>query len=350
MTGTRRPYDAVLLISFGGPEGPDDVMPFLRNVTRGRGVPEERLEAVASHYHEFGGVSPINAQNRALLTALEPELRAHGIDLPLYWGNRNWHPLLADEIARMRDDGIERALAFATSMFSSYSGCRQYLEDVDRARAELGAGAPVVDKIRVAYDHPGFIEAMAARVGAATAGLAGGPAPRTLFTAHSIPTSMADTSGYEAQLRDAARLVADRVERIGDWELVFQSRSGPPAVPWLEPDIVERIETLPTDRPLVVVPLGFVSDHMEVVYDLDTEARAAADARGLGMVRVPTVGTHPRFVAGIRELVQERLDPRAPRAGLGSLGIRPDRCPADCCPPPTRPGSGRPLGTSRLAP
>ncbi len=350
MTGATGPYDALLLVSFGGPEGPDDVMPFLRNVTRGRGVPDERLAQVASHYQHFGGVSPINAQNRSLLVALEAELRAHDIDLPLYWGNRNWHPLLADAVAAMRDDGVERALAFATSMFSSYSGCRQYREDIEAARAHVGADAPIVDKIRVAYDHPGFIEAVAARAGAAAAELPEGAVPRTLFTAHSIPRSMADTSDYEAQLREASRLVAARVDRIDDWELAWQSRSGPPSVPWLEPDVVDRIEALPADRPLLVVPIGFVSDHMEVVYDLDTEARAAADARGLEMVRVPTVGVHPRFVAGIRELVQERLDPSRPRARLGTLEIRPDRCPADCCPPPARTATKPLSGDSRIGP
>lgn len=347
-------YDAVLLVSFGGPEGPDDVLPFLERVTRGRGVPPERLQTVAAHYLARGGVSPINAQCRALLDALGAELRAAGHDLPLYWGNRNWHPLLPDTVARMAADGVRRALAIVTSATSSYSGCRQYLEDIAAARAAVGADAPVVDKIRQFYDHPGFIEAMADNVRRSLAALGMPPgAVRLVFSAHSIPRAMAETCDYEAQLREAARLVADRVPGTGPHDLVFQSRSGPPRVPWLEPDVSDHLRALAAGgtRAVLLVPIGFVSDHMEVIQDLDTDALGVAAALGMTAARAATVGTHPRFVAGLRALIEERLDPSRPRPALGRLGVRPDVCPAGCCPPPTaqpaepRPGSGR--GTRR---
>jgi protoporphyrin/coproporphyrin ferrochelatase len=331
-------YDAILLVSFGGPEGPDDVLPFLENVTRGRGVPPERLAAVAEHYLVRGGVSPINGQCRALLGALETELRTHGHDLPLYWGNRNWHPMLADTLAQMASDGVRRALAIVTAAFSSYSSCRQYRENIAAARERIGPTAPVVDKIRQFYDHPGFIEASSDHVERSLAELpaqaAGGT--RLVFTAHSIPVAMARTCDYEAQLREAARLVAERLGRGGDWDLVYQSRSGPPAVPWLEPDVGDHLRALATEgiRAVVLVPIGFVSDHMEVVQDLDTDALAVAASVGLAARRAATVGVHPRFVAGLRELVEERLDPTRPRLALGRLGVRPDVCPAGCCPPP----------------
>lgn len=332
-------YDALLLLSFGGPEGPADVLPFLENVLRGRNVPPERLQEVAHHYDLFGGKSPINDQNRALLAALRTELDAHALaHLPLYWGNRNWHPLLRDTLARMQADGVRRALALVTSAYSSYSGCRQYREDVQRAQAALGTRAPRVDKLRAFHDHPGFIAASAARVREAFARLPEERAARAalVFSAHSIPTTMAQSSRYEAQLQETCALVAaEGPPRT--WDLVYQSRSGPPQQPWLEPDVCAHLRTLASRgvQDVVLVPIGFVSDHMEVVYDLDTEAADVARQLGLGLVRATTVGTHPAFVAMLRELVQERLDPSLPRRALGRDGARPDECPADCCPAPT---------------
>jgi protoporphyrin/coproporphyrin ferrochelatase len=327
-------YDAVLVVSFGGPEGPDDVLPFLENVTRGRNVPPARLVEVAKQYHLFGGVSPINGQNRALTAALAEELARRGPDIPVYWGNRNWHPLLADTLRTMAGDGIRRAAAFVTSAYSSYSSCRQYLEDVERARKEVGERAPIVDKVRAFFNHPGFIDPQAARLGEALAGLPGATRAtcRLLFTAHSIPVAMAETSDYVRQLAETSRLVVERVPDAPPWELVFQSRSGPPTQPWLGPDMQERLPALAADgvTDVVVVPIGFVSDHMEVVYDLDTQAKSVASAAGLGWTRVPTVGTDPAFVAMIRDLVVERWDqPDAPCSAAG------------CCLPPARPPSGR---------
>mgnify|MGYP001218694102 CR=1 FL=1 len=332
-------YDALLVVSFGGPEGPDDVMPFLEIVTRGRNVPRERLAQVAAQYEQFGCISPINAQTRALVAALRDELDAHGPHLPVYWGNRNWHPFLADTIREMRDAGVRRALAFVTSAYSSYSSCRQYLDDIEAARREVGDDAPIVDKIRQFYDHPGFVEPMARNVIAARDSL---PADvrddaRLVFSAHSVPVAMAATSPYVAQLLEASRLVAARAGHDPDaLDLVWQSRSGPPQVPWLEPDVGDHLERLARDgvRAAVVVPIGFVSDHMEVVYDLDTVALARARDAGLAVARAATVGTDPQFVAMVRELVLERIDPSLPRRALGSLGIRPDVCPGDCCPKP----------------
>jgi protoporphyrin/coproporphyrin ferrochelatase len=331
-------FDALLLLSFGGPEGPDDVLPFLRNVTRGRGIPDSRLAEVAEHYQHFGGVSPINAQNRALLAAIEKEFAAHGLDLPVYWGNRNWHPLLPDTVRRMRDEGVRRALVFTTSATASYSSCRQYREDL--AAAQTG-GAPEFVKLRHYFDHPGFIAANVAGVRDALAGL---PDARLVFTAHSIPMSMNETSGptgglYLAQQRETARLVASAVRGPGaEFDLVWQSRSGPPQVPWLEPDINDHLRSLAargvTD--VVVSPTGFVSDHMEVVWDLDTEARSTAASLGVGFRRAATAGTHPAFVAMVRELVQEELT-GAPRRLLGDLGVCGLDCPVGCCPAPRRP-------------
>jgi ferrochelatase len=342
-------YDAILVVSFGGPEGPDDVVPFLENVTRGRGIPRERLAEVGRHYDRFGGVSPINAQNRSLIAALEGELSAYDLALPVYWGNRNWHPFLADTLRRMRADGVQRALAFVTSAYSSYSTCRQYVDDIVRARAEVGEGAPVVDKIRQFYDHPGFVEPMIRNVVAAREALAPDvrDQARLVFTAHSVPVAMATTSGYVPQLLEASRLVAKGATPQGrdplEIDLVWQSRSGPPQVPWLEPDIGDHLAALAArDVPaVVIVPIGFVSDHMEVVYDLDIIAAAKARQLDLPVVRAATVGTDPQFVAMIRELIVERIDPSRPRRALGSLGIRPDACPHDCCPPPpARPPGG----------
>lgn len=335
-------YDAILIVSFGGPEGPEDVVPFLENVTRGRGIPRERLEQVGAHYHLFGGKSPINDQCRELIAALEARLLEANIDLPVYWGNRNWAPMLADTVQHMADDGVRHALAFVTSATSSYSGCRQYREDIQRAREAVGESAPMIDKIRQFYDHPSFIEVMANGVQDA---LAESPADaRLVFTAHSIPRSMASTSDYEAQLREASRLVAERAGH-SDWDLVWQSRSGPPQVPWLEPDINDHLESLAASGTTAVVnvPIGFISDHMEVIYDLDTEALATADRLGMNFVRSPTVGTDERFIDGIVELIEERRS-GTPKHALGDLAIRPDFCVENCCPAPTRPTipSGRP--------
>jgi ferrochelatase len=328
-------YDAFLLVSFGGPEGPDDVMPFLSNVTRGRGVPAERLAEVAEHYRHFGGVSPINAQNRALLAALEAELPG----LPRYWGNRNWHPYLTDTVARMRDDGVRRAIAFVTSAYGSYSACRQYLDDIAAARAAVGPGAPEIDKIRHFHDHPGFVQPHADAVTAALNSLPERAPSRTrlVFTAHSIPVSMDASSGpdggrYSAQVREAASLVAGSGAPELDWDVVWQSRSGPPHVPWLAPDVNDHLEALAAAgvRNVVVSPVGFVSDHLEVIWDLDNEAARTAQKLGLNYARAATPGTDPRFVRMIADLVAERADPATPRHALGTIPTW-DACPAGCC-------------------
>jgi len=335
-------YDALILLSFGGPERPEDVMPFLETVVRGRPIPRERLLAVAEHYLHFGGVSPINEQNRALIVALRDELAEHGPVLPIYWGNRNWHPFLVDTLREMRRDGVTRALGLFTSAYASYSGCRQYLENIDRARAELGEGAPEVHKLRAFYDHPGFVEPMAERV---TDALERVPAAerdraRLVYTAHSIPLAMARSSRYVAQVEETRRLVSERVGRSSS-DLVWQSRSGGPEVPWLEPDVLDHLRALAQEgvRNVVLAPIGFISDHMEVVYDLDTQALALANELGIALVRAGTVGTHPRFVAMLRELVQERVS-GGPRLALGRLPMMPDVCAPDCCPgrPPRREG------------
>jgi len=330
-----RGYDAVLVVSYGGPEGPDDVLPFLENATRGRPVPRARLLEVAEHYAHFGGVSPINSQNRELVAALERELATHGLALPVYLGNRNWHPFLTDTVRRMRDDGVRRAIALVTSAFSCYSGCRQYREDVARALELIGGDAPEVDKLRVFFNHPGFIEANAASLVDALGEV---PADRrsrarVLFTAHSIPLAMARSSAYEVQLREASRLVAGAAG-IGSWDLVYQSRSGSPQLPWLGPDVCDHLETLAggSVRDVVILPIGFLSDHMEVLYDLDSEARQKAADLGLTLVRARTVGTAPAFVAMLRELIQERMADRPERRALGPLGPSHDICPLDCCP------------------
>jgi ferrochelatase len=335
-------YDALLFASFGGPEGMDDVMPFLENVLRGRNVPRERMLAVAEHYAHFGGVSPINAQNRALIAALREELDRAGLALPIYFGNRNWKPYLDEALREMAGAGVRRALAFVTSAFSSYSSCRQYLEDFERARAAVGERAPVVDKLRVFHNHPGFIGAMADRVREAFEQVPAAlrPEARLAFTAHSIPVSMAEGCAFVAQLEEACRLVAERAGR-SSWRLVYQSRSGSPHQPWLGPDILEHLQALREDgaTDVVVAPIGFVSDHLEVKYDLDYEARRKAEEIGLRLVRAATVGTHPAFVRMIRELVEERLGETAERPTLGAFGPAPDTCPDGCCPV----GAGRPL-------
>jgi ferrochelatase len=329
-------YDAVLIVSFGGPEHADEVIPFLENVLRGRNVPRERMLEVAEHYYHYGGKSPINDQNRALIAHLEDELKSNGPQLPVYWGNRNWRPLLADTLRKMREDGVRRALAFVTSVFSSYSGCRQYLEDIERARAEIGAGAPEIDKLRTFYNHPLFIEAETVQVRAAldripTIRRAGA---QILYTAHSIPLAMAETSDYQAQLNESCRLVSDALG-IENWRLIYQSRSGAPGQPWLEPDIGDVLREMDPGRNVVIAPIGFISDHMEVVYDLDTEARAISEERRLNMVRASTVGVDPSFVSMIGELIRERMGLCEARA-IGSCGPNHDVCPADCCPAPAR--------------
>jgi len=354
---TPTAYDGILLAGFGGPEGQEDVIPFLRNVTRGRGIPDERLEEVAHHYRHFGGVSPINGQNRALKAALEAELAARGIDLPVYWGNRNWAPYLEEAVQEAADAGDTTLLAFATSAYSSFSSCRQYREDFARVLTDTGLGERVtIDKIRPFYDHPGFVEAFERGVREAIEGfLAQGVAAgdiQILFSTHSIPTADAQRSGardidwgdggaYAAQHEAVAAWVMDRVLQVlptaagVSWELVYQSRSGPPSQPWLEPDVCDVIGELSSRgrRAVAVVPLGFMSDHMEVLWDLDTEAKEAADEAGLLFVRTPTPGVSPTFVAGIVDLIQERLEgrPRDQRQHLTDLPGGFDVCRPGCC-------------------
>lgn len=332
-------YDALLFVSFGGPEGVADVEPFLDNVLRGRTVPPERRRAVAGHYLRRGGVSPINAENRALLAALRAPLAVRFPALRLYWGNRNWHPLLADTVRRMRAEGITRALAFVTSAFGSYSGCRQYQEDIARARAEAGLGAPAIDKLRLFYNHPGFIAAVAAGIQNALNQLPANrrPGASLLFTAHSIPVAMASAGPYVSQLEAAGGLVAAAVGHR-DWRLGYQSRSGSPRQPWLEPDVAGQLAAIAGEgrHDVVVAPLGFLSDHMEVVHDLDLEARAEADRLGLNMVRAATPGARPELVEMILALVAERVA-GAPRLALGQAPA--DTCEPDCC-HWARPGEG----------
>lgn len=332
----NQPYDALLIVSFGGPEGMTDVMPFLENVLRGRNVPAERMRGVAKHYEMFGGISPINQQNRNLIAALHEELKVNGPRLPIYWGNRNWHPLLTNTVAQMTTDGIRNALAFVTSAYSSYSSCRQYLENIAAARERVGSSAPRIDKLRPFYNHPLFIEANVDRVQTALTLIPDEKRVSTpvAFTAHSIPQSMADNCQYETQLQEVCRLVSAGANRES-WHLVYQSRSGPPTQPWLGPDILDHLKELrrsgATD--VVIAPIGFVSDHMEVIYDLDTEARQLCGESGMNMARAATVGTHPNFIRMIRELVMERIDPDADRRFLGAQGARHDVCFTNCCLP-----------------
>ncbi|CAM2767705.1 ferrochelatase [Skermania piniformis] len=333
--------DALLLLSFGGPEGPDDVIPFLENVTRGRGVPRARLDAVAEHYLHFGGVSPINRLNRELIAAVEAELRAAGLDLPVYFGNRNWHPLVEDTVARMHDDGVRSALVFATSAWAGYSGCRQYHEDIARARAAV-PNAPELRKLRQFYDHPLFVAAVADGITAAAATL-GRPA-RLVFTAHSVPTRADDQAGppdaggglYHRQVVEAARLAA-AAAGYPEYDVVWQSRSGPPQVPWLAPDIVDHLDALAASGTgaVIVCPVGFVSDHMEVIWDLDHEARLRAAELGIGYVRAATPGADPRFARMVVELVAEQCSGGSARRlgaepGWGS-GTDGAICALHCC-------------------
>lgn len=334
------PYDALLFVSFGGPEGRDEVMPFLENVLRGKPVPPERMREVAHHYELFDGVSPINEQNRRLIRALENDFATHDIHLPIYWGNRNWHPTLTDTMRRMRDNGIKRALAFVTSAYSSYSGCRQYRENIAQARETIGDDAPHIDKLRVFYNHPGFIDANVEHIEAALDKISEAQRAHTeiVFTAHSIPVAMAQNCAYELQLRETCRLIVERLRCAeGDaprrWQLVYQSRSGSPMQAWLEPDVCDYLTEIKgagaTD--VVIAPIGFISDHMEVLYDLDTEAKGLCEKMNLNMVRAACAGTHPAFVSMIRELVLERMTSNTERRALGRFPASHDVCPTDCC-------------------
>ncbi len=346
------PYDSFLLVSFGGPEGPDDVMPFLENVLRGKNIPHERMLEVSEHYKSFGGISPINEQNRQLMAAIKSEFKASGVDLPVYWGNRNWKPYFRETMEQMKSDGCKRTLAFFTSMFSSYSGCRQYRENIIAAREQVGPDAPMVDKVRMGFNHPGFVQAMADSLTAAIAQLkAAASDVKVFFTAHSIPMSMADNCDYVKQLNEASRLVAESAG-ANDWHLVYQSRSGPPQQPWLEPDICDAIAEMDAASKLekiVILPIGFVSDHMEVMYDLDDEAAKLCSERNIQMARAATAGTGASFIQMIRKLVQERMGALGDRESCGTLGAWHDVCPADCCQytprRPTGTRGGRPAST-----
>lgn len=342
------PYDALLVVSFGGPEQAADVIPFLENVTRGRGIPPERLEAVAAHYLELGGHSPINDQCRALLAAVNADLTAHDVDLPVYWGNRNWDPYLSDTLEQMSRDGVTRAAAFVTSAYSSYSGCRQYRENLFDAAAGV-SGSPRIDKLRHYFHHPGFVDAFTDSTQSALESLSEAHRQRAqlVFVTHSIPTPMAESAGptgnaYVDQHVCVAELVTEEIAlRTGilhGWDLVYCSRSGPPRVPWLEPDVNDHLTSLSEQgiEAVVVVPIGFVSDHMEVIYDLDTEAAATAKELGLAFARAGTPGTHPAFVAMVRELLVERVAVESgasvERSKRGGLGPAADVCAANCCP------------------
>jgi ferrochelatase len=320
--GFKTHYDALLVVSFGGPEGMDDVIPFLENVLRGRNVPRERMLQVAHHYEMFGGVSPINQQNRELIAALGRELESNGPPLPIYSGNRNWHPLLPDTLRKMASDGVRNALAFVTSAYSSYSSCRQYLQNIADAQAQVGPTAPRVEKLRVFYNHPLFIQANVDHIREAWAQVNDPESAHLVFTAHSIPESMAANCDYAMQLEQAATLIAQALN-IKKWELVYQSRSGSPSQPWLGPDICDHLKTLREAgvKEVVVAPIGFVSDHMEVVYDLDVEARRVAEEIGMNLMRARTAGTHPAFVRMIRELMLERINDVVPK----------NICSPDCC-------------------
>ncbi|MGO8689720.1 MAG: ferrochelatase [Thermoguttaceae bacterium] len=323
-------YDALLVVSFGGPEGPDEVMPFLKNVARGKNVPPQRLQEVARHYEPFGGVSPANAQVRALVFALVTELNAHGPRLPVYWGNRHWHPLLGDTVRQMAEDGVRRALAFVTSAFGSYPGCGQYVKDIAAACQEAGAEAPRIDKLRLFYNHPGFIEAMADRVWDALESLPAErrAAARLVYTAHSVPASMTCNCSYQQQLQEACALVSQRLGHA-PWHLAYQSRSGPPGQTWLEPDVADYLRALAAgggSRDVVLAPIGFVCENMETVYDLDVEVGRLCEELGLNLVRSGVVGSHRRFVQMIRELVLERTETKPTRLALGSHGPGADFC------------------------
>ncbi|HEU5475218.1 MAG TPA: ferrochelatase [Actinophytocola sp.] len=353
-------YDALLWLSFGGPERPEDVRPFLENVTRGRGVPPERLDEVEHHYQSFGGVSPINRLNRAAIEATRAELEIAGIELPVYFGNRNWHPMVEDVVAEMANAGVRRALVFSTSAYGGYSACRQYDEDIARARAAVGDGAPDLVKLRQFFDHPLFVAAVADAVRTAAATLLATGEFRLVFTAHSVPVSADAAAGppeeggrrYSRQVSEAARLVAAEIGATG-YDLVWQSRSGPPRIPWLEPDIVDHLDTLRERgvRAVVVCPIGFVSDHLEVVWDLDTEARERAAELGMAFARAATPGTDPRFAELVVELIREHLDGTEPRklSAFAAAGctVNGAPCAPGCCVPAGRP---RPAATAGSRP
>jgi len=329
------PYDALLLVSFGGPERPEDVIPFLEDVLRGKNVPRARLSEVAEKYYLFGGVSPLNAQNRALLAALVDELNRHGPRLAVYWGNRYGQPLLETTVEEMAQSGVRRALAFVTSAFGSYTSCRQYLEAIEQARKTIGPEAPQIEKLRLFYNHPGFVEAQADRVMAALRQIPADrrEAAKLIYTAHSIPLAMASKCAYEEQLREACRLVSEQVGRE-DWVLVYQSRSSGDCEPWLEPDIGDylvRLHHAGKTSDVVIVPLGFVSENMEIVYDLDVEVASLCEHLGLHMVRAAVVSSHPRFITMIRQLILERIEAHPDRLAVGRFGPSPDVCPAECC-------------------
>lgn len=330
------PYDAILVVSFGGPEKREDVIPFLENVLRGKPVPRERMLEVAEHYYHFDGVSPINAQVRDLIKALSVELKNCSIDLPIYWGNRNWQPMLPDTLRQMERDGVRKALAFFTSAYSSYSGCRQYRENLAQASNEVGPGAPQIDKLRMFYNHPLFIAANVERLQAAFDELPtdAKASARIAFTAHSIPLSMSSNCNYVRQLEETCRLIAEELAIPRDrWSLVYQSRSGRPGDPWLEPDIGDHLRSVHATgaTSIVIAPIGFLSDHMEVMFDLDEEAREICNELGLAMARARTVGSHPLFVQAIRELIEERIGLRTEKRAIGQYGPSHDVCPADCC-------------------
>jgi ferrochelatase len=337
--------DALLIVSFGGPEGPDDVVPFLENVTRGRGIPRERLVEVGAHYAHFGGVSPINALNRALVDQVRAELARRGEQMPVLWGNRNWDPYLAGALREARDLGVTRVFAFLTSAYSSYSGCRQYRENLHDAVAEVRtedpAWRPEVHKLRTYFNHPGFVAPVIDATRASLAGLPDGS--RLVFTTHSIPTADAERCDYVAQHRDVAATVAAALGRGDEWDLVYQSRSGAPHIPWLEPDISDHLIALAAAGVpgAVMVPIGFVSDHMEVIWDLDTVAAETAREVGLPVARAATPGTDPRFVAMVADLLAERraaVDGRpTAEACVGALGPRAVPCAPGCCPNPRAP-------------
>jgi protoporphyrin/coproporphyrin ferrochelatase len=338
--------DCILYVSFGGPEGPDDVIPFLENVLRGKPVPRERMLEVAEHYQHFGGISPINEQNRDIIKRLQSGLESAGINLPIFWGNRNWAPYITDAIRELQRQGFKRPLPIFTNMFSSYSGCRQYRENIIAAVQEIGPTAPeIAPRLRFGYNHPRFIAAQRELIESAFARLSDSQKAGSvlLFTAHSIPLSMSDNCRYVDQLKESARLIA---EQLGNpnWELVYQSRSGPPQQPWLEPDIGDRIRQLAEQgvQSVVVSPLGFVSDHMEVLFDLDTEAKDICHELGIAFSRASAVGTHPEFITMMVELIQERLSGTTERLSVGCMPALHDVCPENCClyPRPTsRPGS-----------
>jgi protoporphyrin/coproporphyrin ferrochelatase len=334
-----RDYQGILIVGFGGPERRDDVIPFLENVTRGRNIPRERLLEVAEHYYHFGGKSPLNDQVRALISALKIELERRRVQLPIYWGNRNWHPFLVDTLREMADAGVRYGLGLILAAYSSYSSCRQYLENISAAAAVVGPGAPAIDKIRAFYNHPGFVTANADRLREGLAKIAAErrDAAHIAFTAHSIPVSMANSCRYEEQLRETCRLVCEQLSiPESQFKLVYQSRSGRSSDPWLGPDICDHLADLSSRgvTDVVVMPIGFLSDHLEVLYDLDVEAAEKSRELGLNMIRAATVGTHPEFVAMLADLIQERLDDAVPRQATGRFGPNPDVCPADCCPAP----------------